>query len=575
MYLAIAVVAIIIIAGVGFALLNNNNSTAPASTVTIKQKGSDTMLELSQLWSEAYHENNTNVNVDVSGGGSGVGIQALMDNRVDIAQSSRAMTASEKENMTASGRTPLEISVAVDGIAIILNSANGVTSLTMNQLKGLYNGSITNWNQVGGVDKTVTLYGRQSTSGTYQYFQEVVLSKGNYSVNMNMLQGNSAIVEAVKGDSSAIGYVGIGYAKEATGISIITVSKTSTTTAYSPLNESAVLNGNYPLARYLFLYTNGVPSTDVNNFLLWVISATKGQTIAESSGFYAIPQNVMEDNIVKLGGTPTAVTLKQTGSDTMLELCQIWSEDFHTNYTWINVEVSGGGSGKGISDFKAGTNDMAQASRGITAQERTDAIAAGRNPVEFKVALDGIAIVVNAANGVTSLTMDQLKGLYNGSITNWNQVGGVDKTVTLYGRQTTSGTYLYFQEVVLSKGNYSVNMNMLQGNSAIVEAVKTDQSGIGYVGIGYAKQSSGINVLNLQHNATSEAYSPLNDTAVLSFKYDLSRYLYIYTDGAPTGAEKRWLSWILDANSGQKISADVGFIGMPAETIAAMKAQLG
>jgi phosphate transport system substrate-binding protein len=575
MYLAIAVVAIIIIAGLGLALMNNNQSTNPASTVTIKQKGSDTMLELCQLWSEDYHENNTNVNVDISGGGSGVGILALIDNKVDLAQSSRAMTVSEKENMTAAGRTSIEISVAVDGISIILNGANGITSLTMDQLKGLYNGSITNWNQVGGADKTVTLYGRQSTSGTYQYFQEVVLSKGNYSVNMNMLQGNSAIVEAVKGDASAIGYVGIGYAKESTGINILTMSKNSTSGAYSPLNESAVLNGNYPLARYLYLYTNGVPSTDVKNYILWVISATKGQTIAESSGFYAVPQNVMEDDVVKLGNTPTAVTLKQTGSDTMLELCQIWSEDFHSNYSWINVEISGGGSGKGISDFKANTNDMAQASRAMTAQERTDAIAAGRNPVEFKVALDGIAIIVNPANGITSLTMDQLKGLYNGSITNWNQVGGADKTVTLYGRQSTSGTYQYFQEVVLSKGNYSVNMNMLQGNSAIVEAVKTDQSGIGYVGIGYAKESTGINVLNLQRNSTSEAYSPLNDSAVLSFKYDLSRYLYIYTDGAPTGAEKRWLSWILDANKGQKVSAEIGFIGMPAETIAAMKAQLG
>jgi len=133
MYLAIAVVAIIIIAGVGFALMSNNSSNS-ASSVTIKQKGSDTMLELCQLWSEAYHENNTNVNVDVSGGGSGVGIQALMDNTVDVAQSSRAMTSAEKENLTAAGRTPIEISVAVDGISIIVNSGNGVTSLTMNQL---------------------------------------------------------------------------------------------------------------------------------------------------------------------------------------------------------------------------------------------------------------------------------------------------------------------------------------------------------------------------------------------------------------------------------------------------------
>lgn len=574
MYLAIAVVAIIIIAGIGFALMDNK-STNPASTVTIKQKGSDTMLELSQLWSEGYHENFTNINVDVSGGGSGVGIQSILDNTVDIAQSSRQMTASEKENMTAAGRTPIEIPVAIDGIAVIVNNANGLTTLNMDQLRGLYNGSITNWNQIGGNDLAVTLYGRQSSSGTYLYFQEVVLSKGNYSVNMNLLQGNSAIVESVKGDPSGIGYVGIGYAKQATGISILTVSKNAASAPYSPLNESQVLSGKYPLSRFLFLYTNGMPSTEVKDFLLWTIDSQKGQKIAQETGFYALPQNTIEDNMVKLGNTPGSVTLKQSGSDTMLEMCQIWSEDFHANYTWINVEVSGGGSGKGISDFKSNVNDMAQASRAMTAQERTDAIAAGRDPVEFKVALDGIAIIVNAGNGVTALTMDQLKGLYNGSITNWNQIGGVDRAVTLYGRQATSGTYLYFQEVVLSKGNYSLNMNMLQGNSAIVEAVRTDQGGIGYVGIGYAKQSTGVNVLDLRHNATAEAYSPLNDTAVLSFKYDLSRYLFIYTDGTPTGAERRWFEWILSTDGGQRVLGEIGFIAMPAETIAAMKAQLG
>jgi phosphate transport system substrate-binding protein len=574
MYLAIIVVAIILIAGAGVALMTNKSSNS-TSTVTIKQKGSDTMLELCQLWSEAYHENYTNVNVDVSGGGSGSGIQALMDNKIDVAQSSRQMTTAEKANMTSSGRTPIEISVAVDGISIIVNSANGVTSLTMTQLKGLYNGSITNWNQVGGVDKTVTLYGRQSTSGTYQYFQEVVLSKKNYSVSMNMLQGNSAIVDAVKGDASGIGYVGIGYAKQATGINILTVSKNATSTAYSPLNESAVLNGNYPLARYLFLYTNGAPSADVKSYILWLIDATKGQTIAQEAGFYAIPQNIMEDDMVKLGSTPSSVTLKETGSDTMLELCQIWSEDFHSNYSWINVQVSGGGSAVGITDFQKNNNDMAQASRQMTVAEKAAAVAAGRNPVEFKVALDGIAIIVSSDNNVTTLTMSQLKGIYNGSITNWKQVGGADHAISLYGRQSTSGTYQYFYEVVLGKTNYSVNMNMLQGNSAIVEAVKGDQGGIGYVGIGYAKQATGINVLNLKHNSTSTAYSPLNTSAVLSFKYDLSRYLYIYTDGTPTGAEKRWLSWILDVNSGQKDAGEIGFIAMPADTIAAMKAQLG
>ncbi|MCG7843885.1 MAG: phosphate ABC transporter substrate-binding protein, partial [Methanomassiliicoccales archaeon] len=203
------------------------------------------------------------------------------------------------------------------------------------------------------------------------------------------------------------------------------------------------------------------------------------------------------------------IVIKQKGSDTMLELCQIWAEDYMAYTYEAEVEIAGGGSSTGITALINGQVDMAQASRQIKSSEIESANAKGVNPVEFRVAIDGIAIVTNKDNPVAVLTVEQLCGIYNGSITNWNQVGGDDLTITLYGRQSTSGTYEFFWEHVLKKENYSVEMQMLSGNSAITAAVQGDECGIGYVGIGYA-DSPGINVLDLKKNETSTAYSPLD-----------------------------------------------------------------
>ncbi|OPX61289.1 MAG: PBP superfamily domain protein [Methanomassiliicoccales archaeon PtaB.Bin215] len=400
-----------------------------------------------------------------------------------------------------------------------------------------------------------------------------MLKKENYSVGMNMLSGNSAIVAAVAGDQGGVGYVGIGYA-DASGISLVDLKKDASSPAYSPMDESAVLSGKYDLARYLYLYTKGTPTDAVKNYMQWIVSFNGGQSVVGEIGFYKISQNAYEDNLVKMGVNPSSVVLNQKGSDTLLELCQLWSEDFHDEYPWISVEIAGGGSSTGIAALINGQVDMAQASRQIKSSEIASAQSNGVNPVEFRVAIDGIAIITHEDNPVQTLTVQQLRGIYNGTITNWNQVGGDNQAITLYGRQSTSGTYEFFWEHVLKKENYSSSMNMLTGNSAIVAAVAGDQGGVGYVGIGYA-DASGINVLDLKKNDTATAYSPLDADAVQSGQYDLSRYLYIYTDGTPTDQISRWLAWILDADLGQQVAIEVGFYPLSETVIAEELAKLG
>jgi phosphate transport system substrate-binding protein len=303
MIIAIAVVAVILVAGVAVALSSNSSANQKTKVTEI---GSDTMLELMQLCAEDFNGQSSSTSVSITGGGSGVGITKLIENSTSVAQASRAMTSAEIQNATAHGVNPVEFKVAIDGIAVITNKANTVGELTLDQLAKIYNGTYTNWNQVGGPDRAIVLYGRQPTSGTYQYFEEVVLLKGkaggsDYAATMKQQTGNQQILSQVEQDAGAIGYVGVGYAKQGAGsINVLDLKKNATTPAYSALDETAVLDQSYALSRYLYLYTNGVPTGAVNEWMSYVLSSTGGQKVAVEAGFYALPADVQQAMITKL-----------------------------------------------------------------------------------------------------------------------------------------------------------------------------------------------------------------------------------------------------------------------------------
>jgi phosphate transport system substrate-binding protein len=296
-YAVIGVVVVIILAAVGLVVLNQGGDDS--EPVTITQKGSDTMLELCQYWAEDFNALSDDVTVEIYGGGSGTGITALINSQVDLAQASREIKTSEIESANTNGIYPVEFKVAIDGISIIVNDGNSVQNLTMDQLHGIYNGTITNWNQLGGEDHAITIYGRQSTSGTYVYFQETVLKNENYSSDMNMLTGNSAIVAAIQGDDYGIGYVGLGYAG-ASGIDILGLKENENSTVYSPIDETAVISGDYALSRYLYIYSDGTPTGAISDWLAWILS-DDGQAVAEEVGFYALPSSVIAEQVAKLG----------------------------------------------------------------------------------------------------------------------------------------------------------------------------------------------------------------------------------------------------------------------------------
>lgn len=246
------------------------------------------------------------------------------------------------------------------------------------------------------------------------------------------------------------------------------------------------------------------------------------------------------------------------GSDTLLIVAQQWAEAYMTNHTQVTISIAGGGSGVGFAALTQKTTDIADASREIKASEIQTAKANGVNPVEWVVGLDGIAIVVHPNNPVNELTLEQLEKIYNGTYTNWNEVGGNNAVIITYGRQSTSGTYDFFREHVLHNTNFRADNRELAGNAEIVQSVQGDINGIGYVGVAYTKQGVNVKVLKIKASESATAYEP-SVVNVKSGDYAIARKLYIYTNGNPTGVLADYVAFILSPN-GQQILEEVGYI---------------
>ena len=253
------------------------------------------------------------------------------------------------------------------------------------------------------------------------------------------------------------------------------------------------------------------------------------------------------------------ITLK--GSDTLLILGQKWAEIYMKNNPGTVVQVTGGGSGVGISALINGGTDIAQASRPMKEKERNKMLEKrGIGVNEIPVALDGITVYVNEKNPIEKLTFAQLKDIFQASIKNWKEVGGSDEKIVLYGRENSSGTHVFFKEHVLNREDYAVRVQPLPGTAAVVNAVAKDEKGIGYGGAAYAK---GVKELLVAYDEKS-GYFPPNMENIVSGKYPISRYLYWYTAGPPKGDIKKLVDWILSPE-GQKMVEEVGYFPLPTE----------
>ena len=251
--------------------------------------------------------------------------------------------------------------------------------------------------------------------------------------------------------------------------------------------------------------------------------------------------------------TEEKITVK--GSDTMVILSQRWAEKYMAANADVTIQVTGGGSGTGLSALINGTTDIANSSRPIKNSERDKLKERfGTRGIEIKCALDGLAIYAHEKNPVKELTLSQVKDIYTGKIRNWSEVGGPDKKIILYSRENNSGTYVYFLENVLLGEDFAPTTQFLPGTASVVNGVSKDESGIGYGGAAYGE---GIIELAIKKDDNSPAYTPKLEN-IASGNYPISRYLYMYVRNRPEGAIKRLIDWTL-SDEGQAIVTEVGY----------------
>jgi len=259
----------------------------------IQNKGSDTMVNVAQAWAEAYRTVAPGVNVEVSGGGSGTGIAALIKGTVHIANASRDVKREEAEQVRRNtGEDPVDVTVGFDALAIYVHPDNPLDAITFDQLSGIYreDGSLVRWSQLGAAvpgcsrDEIVRV-SRQSSSGTYEFFRERVLSKRDFKLGSRDLNGSKEVVELISTTPCAIGYSGMGYATPR--VKILKVARAAGEPAYPPTVETT-WNRTYPIARSLHMYTLGRPQGPVKAYLDWILSA-EGQRILEESGYVPVP----------------------------------------------------------------------------------------------------------------------------------------------------------------------------------------------------------------------------------------------------------------------------------------------
>jgi phosphate transport system substrate-binding protein len=264
--------------------------------------------------------------------------------------------------------------------------------------------------------------------------------------------------------------------------------------------------------------------------------------------------------VLGLSVAQSAETITIKGSDTMVRLAQRWAEEYMKKNPGAVIQVSGGGSGTGIAAIINGGTDICMASRDMKEQEYNGAQSKGVKPYRISVALDGIAVFLNNVNPVKELSLAQLKGIYTGAITNWKEVGGPAHQIILYGRENSSGTYSFFKEHVLKNEDYVEQTQTLPGTAAVVNAVAKDKYGIGYGGIAWARD---VKFAAVKKADTSLAIVPSAET-VSSGTYPISRELYWFVNGAPTGELKKLTNWAL-SEEGQKIAAEVDYVPLPKE----------
>lgn len=263
--------------------------TAQAGTITAK--GSDTLVILAQKWAEVYMSKNPGTTIQVTGGGSGTGFAALQNQATDLANASRKIKPQEQMAcVKAFNKIPREYKVCMDGLSVYVNADNPLKELSLDQLQGIFTGRIKTWKELGGGDGLITIYSRENSSGTYEFFKEHVLKGKDFASAAQPMQGTAQVLESISKDKGGIGYGGAAYGA---GARALAIKSDANSPAIEP-TEDNVVGQKYPIWRYLFIYVNpAVDKGEVATYLKW-IRGDEGQKVVKDVGYFPLPKNFRE-----------------------------------------------------------------------------------------------------------------------------------------------------------------------------------------------------------------------------------------------------------------------------------------
>jgi len=266
----------ILIVFISFIFLMSLGALSHAEDMRID--GSTTVLPIAQKAAEVYMKKNPSVKIYVSGSGSGTGIKALIDGTTDIATSSREAKDKEIASGKKKGIKLTAHKVALDGIVPIVHPSMKINDITMEQLRNIYNGKVKSWKEIGGPDRPIAVVSRDTSSGTYEVWEEKVLHKDRVRADALLVASNGQAVQTIAQNKYAMGYIGIGYIDKS--VKVLTIKGKSA-------SEETVRDGSWPVARPLFMYTNGKPSGVIAKFIDFVLSS-EGQKIVNEVKYVSI-----------------------------------------------------------------------------------------------------------------------------------------------------------------------------------------------------------------------------------------------------------------------------------------------
>ena len=496
--------------------------------------GSTTVQPLAEVLAEAFMAENPDVTVEVQGGGSSVGVTSAGEGTVDIGNASRNVKDSEFETFPE-----LQVfTIAYDGIAIVTNPDLELPSLSIDQVKAIFAGEITNYSEVGGPDAEIIVVSREEGSGTRAAFEELVMAAGDSEAviaeNALLQQSNGQVRTTVSTTPDAIGYLSFGFLDDSVN-----------TVAIDDVDPSVanVKNGSYPIFRPLNMLTNGAPSELAQAFLDFILGAA-GQEIVAEDYITVTEEEVMEESYM----VPTDLSgqIQLAGSTTVQPLAEVLAEEFMSYNPDLMIEVQGGGSSVGVTSAGEGTVDIGNASRNIKDSE----FETFPELQVFTIAYDGIAIVTNPDLELPSLSIDQVKAIFAGEITNYSEVGGPDAEIIVVSREEGSGTRAAFEELVMAAGDSEAviaeNALLQQSNGQVRTTVSTTPDAIGYLSFGFLDES--VNTVAI------DDVDPSVDN-VKNGSYSIFRPLNMLTNGAPNELAQAFLDFIL-SNMGQEIVAE-------------------